>query len=106
MIKEVDPIELVKNAAGMGFTQDQISKLLNCTSRTLRNKFHENEDLKKAYEEGRESIKYEVTQHLMDKIRSGDTACILFYLKCQCGWRETKTFEISKPTIYLPQEDD
>lgn len=105
-MKEVNTLEIVKNAAGMGFTQDQIGSLLGFSSRTLRNKFNEDPELKQAYEEGREAIKYEVTQHLMDKIRKGDTACIIFYLKCQCGWKDSKSIEIAKPTIYLPEKDD
>lgn len=41
------------------------------------------------YKRGRARAIGAIAQSLITKARSGDTACMIFYLKTQAGWRET-----------------
>ena len=43
----------------------------------------------------RDEFTREVVTCLARKIREGDTASILFYLKCRAGWRETSRVELT-----------
>jgi hypothetical protein len=107
---EVTPeiLDVIKNAAGLGMTQKDIAYLINAKFRSLRRWLADDPEIKEAYEEGKAQIKYVVGMKLMDKINEGDTVSILFYLKCQCQWREKAIAETEqiKPTIYLPQKDE
>lgn len=107
---EISPemLAVIKNAAGLGMTQKDIAYLLNAKFRTFRRWLTDDPEIKEAYEEGKALIKYAVGMKLMDKINEGDTASILFYLKCQCQWREKAIAESEqiKPTIYLPKKDE
>lgn len=45
------------------------------------------------YKRGRARAIGAIAQSLITKARSGDTTCMIFYLKTQAGWRETARVE-------------
>lgn len=105
-----DQIETIERAAGLGLTLNDISYLIGISPRTLDRRLIDDDRAKEAYEAGRAKAKLKVTEKLFDLIEKGETAAILFYLKCQCGWREKDrvtetTGNKAEITIYLPQKD-
>ncbi|MGB1192856.1 MAG: hypothetical protein ACPG3T_08015, partial [Pseudomonadales bacterium] len=47
------------------------------------------------YKKGRAKAKGSIAGGLLKKARAGDTASQIFYLKTQCGWRETQHLDHS-----------
>ena len=50
-------------------------------------------EIAERYKRGKAKAVGAIAQSLIQKARSGDTACMIFYLKCQAGWRETAFVE-------------
>jgi len=98
-------------AAG-GMNRQQVADYFGITVRRLNQIFKEREDLLSAFNTGiAEGIKT-ATDALMDKIRSGDTVPILFYLKCRAGWVEQQYIKekpdmdnIPRVNVYLPSNN-
>ena len=89
----------IQKLAGYGLTLDEIADTIGVSLRTLNNKLKNFKDINALYKKGRTEAKVLVTKSLFSKIKNGDTACILFYLKCQCGWKETQTLEFGQNEI-------
>jgi len=88
--KQLHQLEIL--AAGQ--TLEEIAKSFGISERTLiRIKEHQPE-AQQAWETGRARSHAFVVSKLMELIRAGDKASIMFYLKCQCGWRETQSFDL------------
>jgi len=102
-----DDINKIEIMAGLGLTLDEIALILNISPRTLDRRIADNENVAIAYKTGRAKAKMKVTGKLFEQIEKGKIAAILFYLKTQCGWRETNKEEIEQPNIifYLPEKD-
>ena len=100
-------LDLISRSAGLGLTQEEIAHLIGANFETFRAWLKKDDQIRKVYEHGKANTRFKVVQKLMDKINDGDTACILFYLKCQCGWKENKDLKVTSlsPVIYLPQKD-
>lgn len=102
-------IEQIKTMAGLGLTIKEIALVLNVSSRTIDRRIEDNEEVAIAYKTGRAEAKIKVTEKLFEKIMSGHSASIFFYLKTQCGWRETDRTEDESPNqqviFYLPEKD-
>ncbi len=79
----------VKNMVEAGVGQELIAQIIGCDSKTLRKHYREELDTAKA------SVDCRIAQTLINKAVKGDTACIIFYLKARCGWRETNKIEHS-----------
>ncbi len=47
-----------------------------------------------------------VTSQLMKKIKEGNVTCIIFYLKTQMGWRETRVLDLTPETkdVLIPKK--
>lgn len=54
-------------------------------------------EIEKRYKRGKARAVGAIAQGLIQKARGGDTACMIFYLKTQAGWRETARLEHSGP---------
>ena len=82
--------KLVHDLAAMGTRHEDICDLLDIGSiNTLKN--HYSEELKK----GRVTATAKVAQALYKKAIEGDTACMIFWMKTQGGWRETDRMNVN-----------
>lgn len=81
----------IKLYAGLGSPQDDVARLMGKASSTFR----DNEAAKAAFEDGKAEIKAKIAGKLVEKALKGDTVSQIFYLKTQCGWKETSRQEHS-----------
>jgi predicted DNA-binding protein (UPF0251 family) len=108
IILSPEQIESIEIMAGRGLTLDDIALILKISPKTLDRRLSDCEEVREAYDRGRAIAKQTVTEALFKQIERGKLAAIFFYLKTQCGWRET-----DKPTsdrqgeihIYLPEKN-
>lgn len=80
----------IERLAGIGCTWDEITYIIAGPSvATLQR--HCTED----FQRGRNLAKATVKQGLWSLIQAGDRTAIMFFLKTQCGWRETNRTELT-----------
>lgn len=75
--------------------EEEIANALGVSYSTLQSRKRENEEFKSAIKRGKAKANVFVGGKLMEKIKSGDTASIIFYMKSRCGWKETSRSEIT-----------
>ncbi len=77
----------IRTLAGFGFPHDAIARLVKIPERTLeRNCVEELRD-------GKEELKADLMDTLVQRAKAGDTACLIFANKTICGLRETSRTE-------------
>ena len=82
----IDQAELL---ASQGLTQNQIALALGMGESTLYEKKAKFPEFAEAIKAGKAKGVAMVAEKLMEKAMAMDTTSILFYLKCQGGWRDT-----------------
>ena len=82
----IDQAELL---ASQGLTQHQIALALGMGESTLYEKKRNFPEFAQAIKAGKAKGVAMVAEKLMEKAMAMDTTSILFYLKCQGGWRDT-----------------
>lgn len=60
-------------------------------------------EIAERYKRGKARAIGAIAQSLIGKARGGDTACMIFFLKTQAGWRETAP--IAHPAVFEPAGD-
>ena len=75
--------------ASQGLTQNQIALALGMGETTLYEKKRNFPQFAQAIKEGKAKGVAMVAEKLMEKAMAMDTTSILFYLKCQGGWRDS-----------------
>ena len=85
-INDIDLDEFEK-LAGL-LTADQIAKFYGLGRQTLFNWMKRKSELRMAFDMGHAKRTAMVANSLINKIREGDTASIIFYLKTRAGWSE------------------
>lgn len=73
--------------------EEEIANALGISYSTLQSRKRESEEFRIAIKRGKAKANVFVGGKLMEKIKSGDTASIIFYMKSRCGWRETQKIE-------------
>ena len=68
----------------VGTTQSDIARVLDIDEKTLRKYYRGELDLAKAKSNAT------IGGALFNKAKNGDTAAMIFWMKTQAGWRETK----------------
>lgn len=83
--------------AQVPLTQEEIAHILGVSQRTLHNRFDDQPGVRAAYEKGIAKGHAVVKGRLRQQIDSGNVTATIFYLKTQCGWKETDRLEHSGP---------
>lgn len=78
----------VQAMAQYGVSQDAMEDILGISAETIRNLYD------KQWRKGKSSANAKIAQSLYAKASDGDTACMMFWLKTQAGWRETNKVEV------------
>jgi hypothetical protein len=88
----------VRSLAGVGVPQEDISKLIGCSEKTLRHHYREELD------EGAEEANVAVVGFLMDAIDNSNVTAMIFFEKCRGGQHEEvpKEASLHKPFMRLP----
>ena len=95
MARFISPEELeqFKRLCSYSLTLENIADWFMIPFTTFNRILKRQPDLVEIYKKGKEDRKAWVEKSLYKKIEQGDRACIMFYLKCQGGWRETQRLE-------------
>lgn len=91
---EID-LKKVEEYAQFCDNEEEIALALGISVSTLNNRKKESEEFRAAIKRGKAKANVFVGGKLMQKIKDGDTASTIFYLKSRCGWRETNRTEIT-----------
>ncbi len=86
----------VKALVGYGLKQEDIARLIGITFKTLQKHYLEEIQIGKA------SANAEVINSLFQSIKKGNVTAQIFWLKTQCGWRETDNSNLVINNV-LPQ---
>jgi len=96
------PIEITKEIidqaetlAAQGMTQVQIALALGMGESTLYEKMEKYPEFSEAIKSGKAQGIAMVTEKLLEKVMGMDTTSILFYLKCQAGWRDSQDVNVN-----------
>ena len=87
---EVETLAAVLNA-------EQIADYFGIGRTTLFALMDRDPDIAERYKRGKARAIGAIAQSLISKARGGDTACMIFYLKTQAGWRETTAIQHQAP---------
>lgn len=83
----------VENLAGRGLSKEQIAMCLGMTGRTLYRKQLDDPKFDAAIKKGKAAAIAAVTAQLFKNISLNNMTAIIFFLKCQGGWKETTVIE-------------
>lgn len=91
---EID-IAQVEQLASQGLSQQQIADSLGISERTLRNRKRESTEVAEAIKRGKAKGVAFVTNKLMQSIKKGNIAAMIFFLKTQGGWHEKQMLDVT-----------
>lgn len=99
MARKEIPIDLkkVEEYAQVCDSEEEVALALGISYSTLQRRKKDYDDFAEAIKRGRAKANVFVGGKLMQKIKEGDTASTIFYMKTRCGWRETVRNELSGP---------
>lgn len=106
MARQEIPIDLkkVEEYAQVCNSEEEIARALGVSYSTLQRRKKDCEEFEEAIKRGKAKANIFVGGKLMQKIKDGDTASIIFYLKSRCGWKETQRLEGDLTTTAKPPE--
>lgn len=76
-------------------SQEQIADYFGIARNTFAGMMEREPEIGERYKRGKAKAIEEVATSLIMKARNGDSACMMFYLKTQAGWRETNRTEVT-----------
>lgn len=88
-------LEKVEEYAQVCDSEEEIALALGISYTTLKTRKRESDQFATAIKRGRAKANVFVGGKLMQKIKEGDTASTIFYLKTRCGWRETQKLDVT-----------
>lgn len=86
-------IAKAEELVAMGHTMENVGLLLNKNRDTLFERIKDTPEFSDAIKRGRSGADNLVLSEYWKKIKAGETACILFYMKTRMGWKETQVVE-------------
>lgn len=86
-------LKKVEEYAQVCDSEEEIALALGISYATLQRRKKDFEEFADAIKRGKAKANVFVGGKLMQKIKEGDTASTIFYLKTRCGWRETQRIE-------------
>lgn len=94
--KEI-PIDLkkVEEYAQVCDSEEEIALALGVSYATLKRRKRDWDLFAQALKRGRSKANIFVGGRLMQKIKDGDIAATIFYLKSRCGWKEARAVELT-----------
>lgn len=97
MARKEIPIDLekVEEYAQVCDSEEEIAIALGISYRTLQRRKKDFVEFGEAIKRGKAKANIFVGGKLMQKIKEGDTASTIFYLKSRCGWREVNRTEVT-----------
>ena len=90
-ISDAQIVQIEKLAAALPL--HQIADVFGISDSTLRRRMEEDPRVLEAYKRGKANVDAQIAGSLVQKALNGDTTSQIFYLKTQCGWRETTRTE-------------
>lgn len=88
-------IAQAETLAAQGMTTQQIALALGMGETTIYEKQRAYPEFAQAIKSGKAKGIAIVTEKLLEKAMNMDTTAMLFYLKCQAGWRDTQSVEMT-----------
>ena len=85
-------LDQIENLAAV-FTMEQIADFYGISRTTLAAIMERQPEFSERYKKGRAAAIGKIAQSLVQKAASGDTACMMVYLKTQAGWKETQVVD-------------
>lgn len=87
-------LKKVEEYAQVCDSEEEIALALGISYGTFQNRKRDYSEFCEAVKRGKAKANVFVGGKLMQKIKEGDTASTIFYLKSRCGWRETSRQEL------------
>lgn len=84
---------------------EQIADYFGIGRRTFYAMMERDEEIAARYKKGRAKAIGVIAQGLITKARNGDITAMIFFLKCQAGWREVQGGVVGGVTIIINAED-
>lgn len=91
-------ISEVERLAQVCDNEEEIALALGISYRTLQNRKKDFANFATAIKKGKAKANAFVGGKLMQLVKEGNPAAIIFYMKSRCGWRETVRQELTGPT--------
>lgn len=91
---EID-VAKVEQLARVCDNEEEIALALGVSYSTLKNRKREFAQFATAIKKGKAKANAFVGGKLMEKIKEGDTASIIFYLKTRCKWSEKQVLDVT-----------
>ena len=85
---DAEVLKKIEHLAGLGLTQTQIIDALGMGKTLFYDEKTQNKELVDAIKRCKAAGIATVASKLMAKVQNMDTSSIIFYLKCQAGWRD------------------
>jgi hypothetical protein len=82
--------------ASLGLNMIQIANSLGISQSTLYEKLTKYPEFSEALKRGHAKGVAKVAEKFMKKVEQMDTTAMIFWLKCNAGWREYSTHELEK----------
>jgi len=79
----------LQRLAGLGLSVEQCANVMGYSRATLFRRIKDDPKCLRLYKIGKDQAAGKIAGKLFEQAMDGNVACIIFYLKTQCGWRET-----------------
>lgn len=94
----------VEALSGRGLTKEQIILCLGVSKNWFYKKKKQDKRFEEALDRGKSKAVAACTAKLMSHIEKGNLTALIFWLKCQAGWKETQVIE-HKEAAPIPGSD-